>query len=296
MATSITQPGLGVVGRMERWVERSILPYLDPLLVVFIAVVVWATYITRHGLQTFYGYLFDDPMLVKMITLVLVIGIPLLDVAFFLERRWWRWFYFAGMLVLLGMEVLAQYYQGQAAFTSSVSSHFPTSAGIDIATIAKQPHGRFLVVVFLVLPSGVVVGFGAAAANRIRQLRAGLASVCSECASAALSASRLAEDLRNQTVTSQRYLDAAKKKQQEAVDANTKVENLTAAIKRHLDDGLEQSREIERLKSSVGVITKATLVDYLTALERQGLDRKTIASRTGFSLNTVNGMMGKQGD
>lgn len=277
-------------GRTERFFERSVLPYIDPLLLIFGIVVVWTTYITRHGLQTFYGYLFDDATLVSMITLVIVVGIPLLSVAFFLEQRWYRWFYFAGEVGLLAMEVLAQYYQGQASFTSSVSDHFPVWMGIDIATIARQPGGRWLVVVFLVMPSVVVVGFSAAAAHRIRQLRGAVDQSCPQCVKHGGIIEQYKRDL-----TEARGI--ANKKGQEAHAAKTRADGLEATLALAKQTYDEQQKTIESLQQSSGVergddITKDRLLSYLRGLEAKGMDRKAIAKRTGFSINTVNGIMG----
>lgn len=143
--------------------------YIDAPLAAFVAVLASAAMITSHGTYVFYSYILS-PQLALAATLVLTVGIPLLELAAVLDERG-RWGYIAGLVLLLGMEGFAQYLQGQASFTRQVLAQFPDPTGVDVATWAQAPEGRILPIVYLALLSFVVVGFGFAASARIRYLR-----------------------------------------------------------------------------------------------------------------------------
>ena len=143
---------------------------IDPPLVAFVLLMVAAATITSHGTLTFYRYILPE-FWAWAAMVVITAGIPLLELAAVLDRVH-RLRYVAGMVVLLGLEGLAQYFQGQALFLPSVLRQFPNPRGIDLATFASEPRGRVLVVVFLAMLSLVVVYFGYAASLRIREIRA----------------------------------------------------------------------------------------------------------------------------
>lgn len=145
--------------------------YADMPLIAFVIVMVAAAAITSHGTYVFYSYILSS-FLAYSATVVLTAGIPLLELAAVLDKAN-RPRYIAGMLVLLAMEGMAQYFQGQAIFVRAVKTQFPDAAGIDLATFAAQPWGRVLPLLYLAALSGIVVYFGYAASARIRDLRAG---------------------------------------------------------------------------------------------------------------------------
>lgn len=143
--------------------------YADWPLFAFTVVMVAAATITSHGTFVFYNYILSDTGAYAA-TIVLTAGIPLLELAAILDKVN-RARYLGGMLFLLFMEGLAQYYQGQAVFVPSVVKQFPNPAGIDLATFAAQPWGRVLPGLYLAALSGVVVYFGHAVGARVVYLR-----------------------------------------------------------------------------------------------------------------------------
>lgn len=147
----------------QRWI------YLDWPLAAFVTVMVAAATITSHGTFVFYDYILSDAGAYAA-TIVLTIGIPLLQLAGILDKKYW-WRYIGGMVFLLFLEGLAQYYQGQAVFVPSIVKQFPNPLGIDLATFAAQPEGRLLPALYLAALSGVVVYFGHAVGIRVRDLR-----------------------------------------------------------------------------------------------------------------------------
>lgn len=152
--------------------RASLRPYLDGSLIAFVVVMVAAAAITSHGTFVFYSYILPIPLAVAA-TIVLTTGIPLLELAAVLDKAS-RVRYIAGMIVLLAMEGIAQYFQGQAIFVQAVRRQFPEMNGIDVATFAQQPWGRLLPLLYLAALSGIVVYFGYATSARIRDIRAGL--------------------------------------------------------------------------------------------------------------------------
>lgn len=143
--------------------------YFDIPLLLFIGIMVAAASITSHGTFVFYSYFLDYELAIAA-TVVLTVGIPFLEWAAVLHERY-RWRYIGGMVWLLFMEAVAQYWQGQAVFAKRVASQFPDATGIDIATLAAQPWGRILPIVYLASLSAIVVYFGYAASKRVADLR-----------------------------------------------------------------------------------------------------------------------------
>lgn len=144
--------------------------YLDPWLAAFLLLMVAASIIAAHGAFIFFGYLVE-PWVAALATTVTAVGIPALDAAGTLEKTWKRWLYWAGGLLLLGMETLANYFAGQAVFAARVAERFAGQTGVDLADLAQRPIGRVLVVVYLALPSLIVAYFAFAAASRWRMIR-----------------------------------------------------------------------------------------------------------------------------
>jgi hypothetical protein len=144
-------------------------PYWDAPLAAFVLVMVAAATITSHGTYVFYRYILPAELALAA-TLVLTLGIPLLELAAVLDRPQ-RGRYVTGMVVLLVMEAAAQYLQGQAHFVTRVLAQFPSPDGVDLAWFAQLPWGRLLPILYLALLSIVVVYFGYAASARIRDLR-----------------------------------------------------------------------------------------------------------------------------
>jgi hypothetical protein len=143
--------------------------YLDTPLIIFVIIMISAASITSHGTYVFYRYFMDEELAIAA-TIVITSGIPLLELAAVLNERG-RFRYIAGMIWLLLMEGIAQYFSGQAVFASRVATQFPDATGIDIAMLAAQPHGRLLPVVYLASLSAIVVYFGYAASRRVADLR-----------------------------------------------------------------------------------------------------------------------------
>lgn len=143
--------------------------YLDIPLIAFVLVMIAAAAITSHGTFVFYSYILDTN-LAYAATVVTTAGIPLLELAAVLDLKS-RLRYITGMVILLGMEVLAQYFQGQSTFVMRIQEQFPNAKDIDVVWIAQQPWGRILPVLYLAILSLVVVYFGYAASIRIRELR-----------------------------------------------------------------------------------------------------------------------------
>src|SRR5581483_865909 len=141
----------------------------DPALVAFTFILCCAASITAHGTYVFYSFILDG-WLPYFATAVLTLGIPLLELAAVLDKEN-RARYVAGMVWLLAMEGIAQYWQGQAFFTTRVLAHFQDASGVDLVTFARHPAGRLLPIIYLAALSAVVVYFGYAASARYRALR-----------------------------------------------------------------------------------------------------------------------------
>jgi hypothetical protein len=144
--------------------------YWDAPLGAFVLVMLAAAAITSHGTFVFYSYILPFELAIAA-TVVLTVGIPLLELAAVLDRGS-RLYYVTGMVVLLLMEAAAQYLQGQAHFADRVRAQFPDPSGVDLATFASHPAGRLLPILYLAILSAVVVYFGYAASARVRDLRA----------------------------------------------------------------------------------------------------------------------------
>ncbi len=151
------------------WRTVKAWPYRDAPLAAFVLVMLAAAAITSHGTFVFYRYILPDELAIAA-TMVLTIGIPLLELAAVLDRGS-RLYYVSGMVVLLLMEAAAQYLQGQAHFADRVRAQFPDPSGVDLATFASHPAGRLLPILYLAILSAVVVYFGYAASARVRDLR-----------------------------------------------------------------------------------------------------------------------------
>jgi len=127
--------------------RASLRSYLDGSLIAFVVVMVAAAAITSHGTFVFYSYILPIPLAVAA-SIVLTTGIPLLVLAAVLDKAS-RVRYIVGMIVLLAMEGIAQYFQCQAIFVQAVRRQFPEMNGIDVATFAQQPWGRLLPLLYL---------------------------------------------------------------------------------------------------------------------------------------------------
>lgn len=140
----------------------------DPLLMFSLIAMMAAQTITAHGTYVFYSYMLPV-QLAAAATVVLAVGVPLLEFAGVLDPER-KVFYFFGMGFLLLLEGLAQYFQGQAGFVARIRDSFAVRDGVDLVTIAEAPGGRTLPILFLAALSAVVVGFGWVSANRIKLL------------------------------------------------------------------------------------------------------------------------------
>lgn len=206
--------------------------YLDAPLLAFVTLMVAAASITAHGTYTFYSYILT-PALAVAATVVITMGIPLLELAAVLDKTS-RLRYLLGMVFLLFLEALAQYYQGQAQFLRLVRVQFPTAAGIDLSTFAGSPRGRLLPMLYLAALSFVVVYFGYAAAARVRELRTRAYRVAQDGAQQA----ELAAQLR--TATQQ-----AVQAQQDAAHVRAELEQARAQLA-HVGQG--ESEQVAQLQ------------------------------------------------
>jgi hypothetical protein len=203
-------------------------PYWDAQLFAYLLPLLGAQLITAHGSYTFYSYLLPVPLAIAA-TVVLAVGVPLLEFAAVLIPGG-RWGYLGGMLFLLFLEGLAQYFQGQAWFLQRIEQQFPNAQGVDLVTFAHEPRGRLLPILYLAALSLVVVGFGFAAARRIRELRSAHPRAISQTVAAWQYALReqLAEQLEQQLSTLRRQLTEAEQNRAEAEQRCANLEHIRA--------------------------------------------------------------------
>lgn len=241
--------------------------YLDAPLIAFVLVMVAAASITSHGTWVFYSYILPSE-LATAATVVLTAGIPLLILASVLDPVN-RPRYLVGELVLLTMEALAQYYQGQAIFVAMVARQFPQATGIDLATFAKQPEGRILPILYLATLSAVVVYFGYAASARIRDLRARTAEARVD----------LAPELEQARTTLARQ--------------DMELARLRHDLARQPVEVREVVREVARPVPSVP--TRHAILDYVRAeMKKEGASLKSVARDLEFPESTVRGWLATQ--
>ena len=289
--TTTTRRASGATARpasTDRWL------YADLPLFAFVTVMVAAAAITSHGTFLFFSYILPAELAFAA-TVVLTLGIPLLELAAVLDKGS-RTRYLIGLCFLLFIEGLAQYYQGQAIFVAKVAAQFPDPAGIDLATFARQPWGRTLPILYLASLSGVVVYFGYAASARIRDLRSArgvvaardevLAGLQREVAEW----SRLADERADAVAELQDQLAAT---QGSARGVVAEKEGLVAALR---DQLAEKDNEVAEAKASArGLIapTYPAFVNYLRGLADQGKSPEVIAATVQASPSTVRGWLKK---
>jgi hypothetical protein len=289
--TTTTRPARAATARphtTDRWL------YLDGPLAAFVIIMVAAATITSHGTFLFFSYILPS-VLAGAATIVLTMGIPLLELAAVLDKAN-RWRYLLGLLFLLFIEGLAQYFQGQAVFVAQVARHYPDAAGIDLATFAAEPRGRILPILYLASLSGVVVYFGYAASARIRDLRSarGLVAARDE-ALAGLQRevaewSRLAEERAGVVAELQDQLAATQGSARGVVE---KTEGVVAELQRKL---AAKDREVAQAQASArGLIapTYPAFVEYLRGLAGEGKSPEVIAATVQASPSTVRGWLKK---
>lgn len=143
--------------------------YIDLPLFVFIILMCASAYITAHGTLAFYRYILPEDQ-ARAAVIVLTGSIPFLELAAVLDKKG-RPRYIIGLIILLAIETLAQYYQGQSQFYRNVMRQFAGMAGVDLATFAAEPYGRILPIIYLAMLPLIVVFFGYAASVRVRDLR-----------------------------------------------------------------------------------------------------------------------------
>lgn len=146
--------------------------YIDLWIVAFSIALIVASIISVHGTYVFFSYVTDN-WIAYLATALTAFSVPLLDAAGTLAAKTWqRVVYIAGGGVFLVMETLAQYYAGQAYFTTRVLAALKNLPDSDLLAIAStNPQaGRWLVGLYLAMPSVIVAFFAFALAYRIRQL------------------------------------------------------------------------------------------------------------------------------
>lgn len=273
-------------------------PYItDGWLPLFTIIMVCAAVIVAYGTHKFYSYILPDG-LDWFATAVLTIGIPCLEFAATLAPTWrWRIFYLAGLFVLVGMESLAQYFQGQAYFVSEVRAQFPNPLGIDIATLAAEPGGRWLIVGYIAILSGIVIFFGFAASMRYKAVQRARGVVAER--------DEVLAALQREVAESRRLLAAKDEEvaglvaqiettQGSARGVVAKVEGVVADLQTKL---AAKDAEVEQAKASArGLIapTYPAFVEYLRVLAAQGKSPEVIAAAVQASPSTVRGWLNKK--
>lgn len=157
--------------------KRSLRP--DGWLLAYAVIALAALALTSVGAYEFFEKLLG-PYLAPLATVVISAGVPILKLSAHYDRDQARartltiW-----MLLLLGVELLAQYFKAQAGFAPAVRAR-PDLAGSDLAAAAASWWAsRILAFVFLAsLPLVVVAAFDALARRwdtlRARRARGGL--------------------------------------------------------------------------------------------------------------------------
>src|SRR5688500_16469671 len=103
--------------------------FRDLRLWLFALLALLASIISAHGAWVFFGYLVDS-WLAAIFTAVIALGIVGLDAAATVERhRGRRAAYVGGMSLFLAMEVLANYFAGQASFVLKVRTALAAAPG-----------------------------------------------------------------------------------------------------------------------------------------------------------------------
>jgi hypothetical protein len=107
-----------------------------------------ALVITADGTKTFYGFMLPALLAVSA-TVVLSLGIPVMEYSALTAPKGKKLPFVVGLVFLVVLETLANYYQAQAGFITHINKQFSDPAGIDLATFAMQPRGRLLPILFL---------------------------------------------------------------------------------------------------------------------------------------------------
>jgi hypothetical protein len=300
---------------------------LDPWLAAFLLLMVAASVIAAHGAFVFFGYLVE-PWVAVLATTVTAVGIPALDAAGTLEKTWKRWLYWAGGLLLLGMETLANYFAGQAVFATRVAERFAGQVGVDLAYLAEKPIGRVLVVVYLALPSLIVAYFAFAAASRWRVIRDARAKVAqgsqrsrelratvrgliadvrglrSEIAKGGEVYHELKHKAREDYLVSTREAQELREQLEQATQGRTELEQAVRGAQQQARDVSqtlrEREEEIKELREQVREPlalfaseppTRARVIAYVREQMAAGRSRLEVARELGFADGTLRSWM-----
>jgi septal ring factor EnvC (AmiA/AmiB activator) len=220
----------------------------DARLILFATLAAGASVIAAHGSWVFFGYLVD-PALAAVFVGVVALGIIGLDAAATLDRhRWRRAAYLAGMVLFLLMETLANYFAAQATFVGKVVEKMRETPGSDLARIVlHEPFwSRMLVVLFLSLASLAVAAFTFAAANRVGQIRASVATSDAERAKAREQRSRTARRMWQMRVSLREL----------ARGANHTVAKLEDMVRRLREQIAERDADVASLQSQLATQSK----------------------------------------
>lgn len=270
---------------MRRWI------YLDLPLGVFVGLMLSAAAITSHGTWAFYSLILP-PALALAATIVLTAGIPAMELAAVLDRKG-RWRHILVMLGLLSLEAFAQYLQAQTTFKTLITERFPNPAGIDLATFAAEPRGRWLPIAFLAALSIFVVATGYAASARIRDLRAQAANMSMEANELAILKDTIAE---RDTTIAQR--DATIREREAMIsDLHTQLSEQDGSAQATIYDlKVEIGNLHEQLALASAPVTAqvpqfALVLRYMSEQIALHKSVAVIAAATGFSESTLRGWL-----
>ena len=276
-------------------------PYIrDPRLVLFGLLALGASIIAAHGSYSFF-LLIVEPWLAAIFVGVVALGVVGLAAAGATGRTLTeRATYYAGMVLFLALETLANYFWGQGTFVWNVVQK--AAPGSDLATLAQDPLlGRVLVALYLALASLAVAAFTHKAASRLAEIRAGLATEAAERATWEGIAADLRERLERLTMQLATRTQQARDQDQtiaelrEAVRAEVKLSDRNdrkAARRRELIHALVAKLREERLLNAAWSRGAATRNEELATLravheaDRQELDQlraELVTARTAFA-------------
>lgn len=273
--------------------------WLDAMLSMYLLIMLAALAITAHGTKTFYGFILPA-LLAYAATIVLSLGIPVLEYAAITAPKGEKKPFVIGVVFLVGLETLAQYYQAQASFTAQIRAQFSDPAGIDLATFAMQSRGRLLPLLFLSALPLVVLGAGYTATHRWLELCAARPQegttdaqrIADAVAPYAATIDKLKAEvagLMQQVATANDQAATAATERQQAIDAAQRIkQQLDKAAQR---PAITDSDIVNALAS--GQWSLATIAQRMTTA---GMSSAEIAQRLGTSRQAVDNWLKKGGE
>lgn len=301
--------------------------YLDARLALFAVLAIGASFIAAHGSLGFFSFIVgttdqgDPAALAWLYMLVVAVGIIGMAAGGAMSMGWERAGYYAGMLLFLVLETLANYFFGQEHFTARVVAD--VASGSDLAGLARDPFwGRFLVVLYLSLASIAVAAFTHKAAHRFAELRTAIEAEDEQVARVAdldAEIASLRDDLqqhkdgianRDKSVASWRA--TAEKAIDEARGLEETIEQIRGELReartgfaeevRASDERAEQVAKLEAANRALraeladaragweerpSAPTRAAVVAYSMEQQRAGRSRSEVAKELGFAEGTI---------